>query len=1280
MGELMFKYTVSPEFGYELMFKYLYNKSIEHSFAYQRYITLSDASVFNNPVAITKVATGFIDLYGLFVDKNAHPILYRNQLVETQSQTNFGQSQLSANRFLFRPDGEFNRSLSEVFLERPELVLNSQDILFGQYRKGMLIDNSGFGMFNDNDKFNILPNPKGGEKSWEFIPWTEILMGNRGGIIANHYQQYAMWRDDWFIEITYQNMMSWRDRLGFNILPMFFGSTDDKIGNHNPILMGKRDRYGFNILPIFNSKRTPPYYDVTMFTNNIVYKTSPIVNHYENIYITPSSKSIRLNQINAISTDIKHSNYMKNQDMISVPSNKSLNVFSIHNLYYETRIGNIINTITGSKTGYHGRTNQWTSAVIGKRYGSIMEQTTAYTYGRSGGYLDLEDFCIKQEQYLGLADNVSTTITHKNVFDIHEASVLLNYRTLEYTPSDAFIDTIIKNAFVSDNTKMVTKLQHDGKYNSFNVFVSLYLKPMHNRYDEAFVHNQQHEMFVQDTEIFMYRIAKNINQIHTRIFADKDKMDMFIADNGTFIHKLAKDLHTSDDNTFQNTWSIKNRLDIGTNKNKTWIYKVPKNFHDLIDNIFIGKLSFSMNISDTFIGLQKSVKDVRIFQVGVDTLKSRIIAKYDDDFNSLIKGCHDINFFDTGQYRGLMIPVSKLRHQAYIDRIDEMVSKVYKDVMITQGSFASIISTSIATKGIGNVLSDLFCDKNAHQVFIDYKNIFITKEIVRASIFKDEFVSKLSKEITIYQDSNFTCKIPKEVWISDTLPIISKEQKDVSIYKDIGLLKHPHNFNIHDYMFIDKEERICYYNYGQWVEKMKYSAAMQQQDIVHQKQRNAHIIDLTVAIEPQVKSLYINKIYHAEIIKNTNLYQQIEEIHHMYYHCGIRPEDFGNWAWIYEEVPDPFEKDPFGIDELLLPERDTRYEDFEDIIFDKQKMKPKNPVRKIDDTTFIAKYPHKHPLPKYNDIGIDYDASAIKLENYYGIETSIIHTVFLKYYRIWQSKLFEFSTMTMVQSVKLMLEYIYSWIMIYFPPEQIEQALRVFRLIRWYSESAIITNSQYIISYEYEDLKSKLTTGTCAIPNDIDPDENGHIANPTMYVDAVNGVIRNVPDFIGVSDAYVTFTINIKKNSTFSFSLRNTVGSVNIYIDNVLIDTVSSSQMLLSYPLNYTGKPIVIRIIKTRINNLNHMFCIGNITVTNGAFKDLSIEFDPTLKAGNKPLDEVAKKMLQYANEYDNIQEAYENVRKSNLGVSETYKKMVEYWKLHHEDKIKGKRLTIKEV
>ena len=65
---------------------------------------------------------------------------------------------------------------------------------------------------------------------------------------------------------------------------------------------------------------------------------------------------------------------------------------------------------------------------------------------------------------------------------------------------------------------------------------------------------------------------------------------------------------------------------------------------------------------------------------------------------------------------------------------------------------------------------------------------------------------------------------------------------------------------------------------------------------------------------------------------------------------------------------------------------------------------------------------------------------------------------------------------------------------------------------------------------------------------------------------------------------------------------------------------------------------------------------------------------------GNKPLDEIAKKMIKYANLYDDVNIAYYQIMKGNLSVSEAYKLIKQYWDLHHQNKTKGKRLTIKQI
>ena len=602
--------------------------------------------------------------------------------------------------------------------------------------------------------------------------------------------------------------------------------------------------------------------------------------------------------------------------------------------------------------------------------------------------------------------------------------------------------------------------------------------------------------------------------------------------------------------------------------------------------------------------------------------------------------------------------------------------------------------------------TNFFFEEKSIKAFVDYKNIFATKLKVKSSIGKDIFAFKIHKESSIYENV-FLHKNIKEVWINPDIHTFKKDGevtlniniqavkninqadinsmvsflpklkdvdinsivsflpklKDVHINIDEWLKKEKPHMNILDMIFAEKPGKTCYYDYGEWVKKEDLSLYLETQEAIIKSKAPMSVIDCCVPAIRELEGFYDYGVF-AEKNLECDIFHQMKALE-ITKHVMLNPESCKNWGWIYED-PDPFQGDAFGIDELLLPERDTRYADFIDIIFDKENMVPRNPISQINDTTFVGKYPTRHPIPEYEDIGIVY----------LDVRTSIMHDIFLEYYKIWQSKIFEFGAMNMVQSSKLMLEYIYSWIMTTYHNEpddpKLSEALRVFRQIRWYTERAIIQNAQYIISYEMAPLESKLTTGTCASPNDLD-------TNYSMFIDSQKGVIKPNPLYFGTQSAHVSFTIENLKDTSFSFSLSNNTGSVKIYLNGALIDTVYHSGSLI-YGIPYTGTENTIKIEKSAADNINAAFYIGYIKVPDMSFKDLKVEFDPTLRAGNRPINEVAQKMIAYANNHDDVQKAYEEIRKANLGVSETYKKMLDYWHLHHQNKTKGKRLTIKEV
>jgi hypothetical protein len=571
-----------------------------------------------------------------------------------------------------------------------------------------------------------------------------------------------------------------------------------------------------------------------------------------------------------------------------------------------------------------------------------------------------------------------------------------------------------------------------------------------------------------------------------------------------------------------------------------------------------------------------------------------------------------------------------------------------------------------------NLLSqDLLCDKEAHKLYIQYRNFWAIKEKFNLAENYTLFASKTFKNLNILKNASIF-KDGHDLNIFNTDIFAFKTKKQITVYDFIGLKKEGHSIYLFDQYFLERTPKDMFIHRDLFAGITSEELARYESIFTDKENKSMSLLDLTsVFRESKEMDVLDTFIVYDKTVSSMEIYKQIEQIKALARESRIA-DHIGEWVWTYEP-PDPFNTNAFGIDELLLPEVDTRYEDFEELIFNKKTQRPRNPIKVIDSNTWIAKLPARHPLPDRKNIGNVY--TGVIRENYFGVRTSIMHQVYLEFYTLWQSHIFEFAAMSMIQSLKKMLDYLYSYILENYNDTQLPEALRVYHQIRWFGECAVLNNSRYIISIERDNLKSNLHTGGCDIPNNLNSQD-------TMYVDSTPGIcaIRNNEAYVGSTNAYVEFYLKTHANTIIRFDLINTIGSVNIYIDDILVDTISTSKIGAAYPLDYTGDTITVRIEKTKENNLNNRFFICNIIVENESYKDLSIDFDPTLKAGNAPMDEIARKMIEYANQHDDMIRAYDNIKKANLGVSVTFDQMIRYWEQHHQDKIKGKRLTIKKT
>lgn len=1355
---------IKPEPTHLNSFRYGYGNLTEYCFDYQRYATLSDASIYDGPVGIKKIATGLSDLRALFLrpvhDAFEDNLIPFNNVGRDIDDDDVFNDMLSLSSLHGKNiDGSNIRDEVMYFLRRyMHLKIRDYDESVSRSDEMDILPTFSFSDSASANRMNILPMFIFSQSSSNIFEIYKYIYASSYRIGMNIIENFLASKEfdrnldiydfrinilsipdnefrifkDYCLSIP-TNMLDGKDILPyvmlgwvpvpeFRIIENINASKGLMHANTNPVENAYKDGNHGNA---FDYLRIPKnlYADYPDDINTS--KDDPGTDTFYQLPSKPSYKAIDI-----VSTFIgsgrdiianEYENIMMRRPLIIVNINEILNIPSgmkiINDMPWETvyppeKITNKIPLLLGSQ---YGKIMNSIPTVLGSQYRKILNKIPVVS-GPQSGKESIEVPILSGIQY-GKTLNSNPVLSGRR---IHEIKDVYDFDGMFYGAEsdgktgyeldfDSFgilenkYTIVVNNEMAKHCGKAVMPLYDDNYiYNIYrnirnnavyheNEYASKYRAPSHIEYETV-----SGDMNPRSTDVARIPISGKRKRHHTRTadddaFFKKDKVSAMLAGKcawavkisrpaswdysiGQHAYRLPKSMFTKDDassafrkpkdasvsDSGYNVYRIMKQIYVGFDE--YWIYKLPKDLNIYNQLIWIdgkpapelgNKIPESFN-SDWLSGVW--VRRISSFNISVN---------YEQFIYKKVRPVWCAN---------MIIPMSRVNKFSSIDKFQVMLDKLARDIdMLDSTMWASVLKRPAFMQD-----TVLGMDKKQFQVFIDCENEWLKKYSVKMGVLDNIHIHKKKRKVDTFNDEwvNRPCNL--NLTVEPPMPS-TKVPKDLNIYMDEWLKRDiSHKIYLFKDKWLKKEPSLVYYDYGLFADKYK-KPTMISEGLNPLTKENTMFIDFVSSVirEADIRIWFDEIIVTEKVLHDISIGNQLEWLYKTNKKLDLRPEDFGNWVWVYE-TPDPIQGEPFGIDELLLPENDTQYENFKDIIFDKETLTPRNPVKVIDETTFIAKYPIKHPSERFKELAVDYDASAYDWENYYGIKTEIMHTCFTKYYRIWEAKMFDFSTMTMTQAVNQMLEYMYAWMIDYFPLEELEEAFRVLKLIRWYGESAIIQNSQYIISYEYDILESKLTSGKCHIPNDLIETVGDGKTNDTMYVDASLGVIRNNPTYIGNGDAYVEFYIDNKKNTTFTFSLSNTVGSVNIYINGVLKDQKSFTSLNITYPLPATGMTNVIRIEKPKNHNLNSTFFIGNIKVPYCSFKDLSIEFDTKLRAGNKPLDVIAKKLIAYCQLHADRDKVYDVLMKANLGINETYKKMLEYWKLHHEGKTKGKRLTIK--
>lgn len=334
-----------------------------------------------------------------------------------------------------------------------------------------------------------------------------------------------------------------------------------------------------------------------------------------------------------------------------------------------------------------------------------------------------------------------------------------------------------------------------------------------------------------------------------------------------------------------------------------------------------------------------------------------------------------------------------------------------------------------------------------------------------------------------------------------------------------------------------------------------------------------------------------------------------------------------------------------GTDELLLPSEDFNYSKFKNEIFDYTTGQPINPVKKIDDETFIAKYPVDHPFDIGKDIG----------RKYLDVNVFVLKYLIDVFYTIWQSKIFEFGAKDLRGGVDSMLEYMQIYIEYRMPENLQEDAWRCFQLFRWYAEATVLENSNYKITFKYKPWKSELDTETISCPNNL---SNVIINSGYVLENTANNAIIELQQEVKRDGGFIQFDVSLDS------------GSLDIYINNMLMETRVNGGRL-SYPINKGHLEIRLVFVGTKL-------LLGNIIIDNCDFDDIVTEYAFEPGKANLGVDKISKRIKTYYmitdENFDSMKEALQGV----ITLKDLTNRLVHYYEEHHMNKTKGKRLTIK--
>ena len=501
MGEISFNYNTISKPQHEFVFRYWYENSIEYSFAYQRYIAFSDASIFNSPVAITKVATGLSQLYDLFVDKHTHSMAYFNLMHHFNIMHDVQEQNLS---FINKTqkDIEHNKMLGAI----------------PPYLSSLSTCSSIVSLREENKQASALM-----QGVWIFTNKHVQL-----------YQSYSTKRICENQVDVHKNMYAIQKNLRLNVY---------KEDNMSFLFDNK-----FNIYDVLMTQKK--YDNITnKFINIMAIMPDHRINIYKNINI--GQYKPQLNIMPLVSTslaDVLHMNVIQ-QMYVRKAKDNYLNVYNNVLAQATDKQTELIPILGLSKEIYTIQRNKILEGVKNINKAFYQQTLNVYAYDKPICLFNIDTFAIQetkrsfimQSQYVNPQDKITNIINNTHIIKQGPELFIQDINWVSTTNNDI---SIFRNALLfkdkhnlSMNT-MIDLYKETGIYNHFNDInaIDTINKELIRFHQGFYISKHENNMKLYET-IFMYRDNKDLPHFIENPWLTKQSNNFSINENIISIYR-----------------------------------------------------------------------------------------------------------------------------------------------------------------------------------------------------------------------------------------------------------------------------------------------------------------------------------------------------------------------------------------------------------------------------------------------------------------------------------------------------------------------------------------------------------------------------------------------------------------------------------------------------------------------------------------------------------------------------------------------------------------------